>query len=122
MKVLVHYSEIALKKGNRDLFERALKNNIRLSLGDLCNIDINLEETISKIKQAREGKIDSLNLIQELIKDIRAIDFRIAFLIDHIDRIQEVSNIKSIIDTARELNSLQCSIVVPSDLLFNCIT
>jgi tRNA uracil 4-sulfurtransferase len=33
--ILIHYSEIALKKGNRKLFEKQLRQNIGLALGDL---------------------------------------------------------------------------------------
>jgi len=38
--VIIHHSEIALKKGNRPFFEKRLKDNIRLALKDLPDVEV----------------------------------------------------------------------------------
>ena len=41
--VLLHYSEIALKKGNRALFEKCLRDNIKRAFGDVDSVRVRID-------------------------------------------------------------------------------
>jgi hypothetical protein len=70
---------------------------------------------LSVVTRVDKGEIDPLLVIRDLVGKARASGIYPAFLIDDVDRFQDVTSVKSMIDTTRELNNLECSIVLPGN-------
>ena len=70
--ILIRYSEIALKKGNRERFEKLLINNIKESLGNNIKKIIKYPGRIIVIVRNEEVAINKLSKIFKPIIHCRA--------------------------------------------------
>jgi len=113
-EVLPVYETALPKQGFEMTVLNALHRTLRGRIAD-AETDSSFDNAATQIQDARNGKVDPLVVIREFIDYAQSHGLRPAFLIDDIDRVQDVINIKLMIDTARELNSLQCSVVLPSN-------
>jgi hypothetical protein len=93
-----------------DILYKAIRDR-KLGFGEKDAEDL-LTVQGNKVEEIRAKRTDHFHLIQELVEYVRSHGLRPAFLIDDVDRVQRV---KSMTDTARELNSLDASIVLPSN-------
>ncbi len=75
--VVVHHSEIALKKGNRSFFEHRLRNNIRRALDDIKGVNVRVD--YGRMTILLEDDCD-INLIMNRLKNVIGLaSFRVAF-------------------------------------------
>jgi len=67
------------------------------------------------IEAARQGKRDAMDITRTLAQGARNVGLTPVLLIDDTDRVEEVSKIKAMVDSTRELLDLQCGVAVPSN-------
>lgn len=65
--IIVHYSEISLKKGNRGFFERTLKKNIHEALGDVKGVEPRFDFGRFLLYMEPETPVD---LVVDRLKDV----------------------------------------------------
>lgn len=75
--ILIHYSEIALKKGNREFFEQSLKRNIQLALKDLPRQ--NLKQQFGRFLLTLSNDVEVDEIIERLKNVIGIANFSIAY-------------------------------------------
>jgi thiamine biosynthesis protein ThiI len=75
--MIIHYSEIALKKGNRGYYEKALKRNIEVALSDLDAGEVKNDFGRLILSLSAEAPVE--RIIERLKKVIGIAHFRLAY-------------------------------------------
>ncbi len=75
--IIVHHSEIALKKGNRSFFESRLRTNIKQSLRDVPGVDVRID--FGRFLIYLEDFVDIDLVVQRLKQVIGIASFKVAF-------------------------------------------